>query len=516
MPLPGVVAASLGIAAVLTPSMRNARDCLKPTSDSHAWATDMKTGTRLEAAQVFELFYVFDWPGHNDAASEGSWFATLTWPDHVIITKIRGDRVHPVDDTLAARYPGLSEFALASMAYSVLGKPLASLKLQFGASAVAPVGQGWKADDAHAQGVTIVGKTTNVLYDDAIRDANVVPYPRVVCRTAAENAVLLTLPPPPPRPPPPWSRPPPPAEWASRNPSRQHQPPPRSPSPDGPQVPSQAPPPPRMVLLGTGSHNSADDAAVATATATETATLSERPATEQTAAIPPPRPLRWMAMLLAFFGVAVALVRRLHARLQQTDRHTPVLDWVGVPLSPDGCRHPACRTAPMTALKADANGGARGFSQGRVHRGGGDGGGYDLEDVDMTDHVDDPPIAPRAAPRAAPRGLARGATHSKCMRQPIAATRAGVTRRGAEPATVETQPRGRALAATFPAAAAAAATATAAPGCHLKGAAGRRAVGSRAAALAASMGGITSRADQDGSCRSARARAGDDTDPLLD
>eukprot|EP00900_Chrysochromulina_parva_P027380 jgi/Chrpa1/9276/Chrysochromulina_OHIO_Genome00020591-RA len=329
MPLPAVVAAALGIAAVLTPSMRNVRDCLKPTSDSHAWATDMKTGMRLEAAQVFELFYVFDWPGHNDTASEGSWFATLTWPDHVIITKIRGDRVHPVDDTLAARYPGLSEFALASMAYSVLGKPLASLKLQFGASAVAPVGQGWKADDAHAQGVTIVGKTTNVLYDDAIRDANVVPYPRVVCRTAAENAVLLTLPPPPPRPPPPWSRPPPPAEWASRNPSRQHQPPPRSPNPDGPQVPSQAPrPPARMVLLGTGSHNSADDAAVATATATETATLSERPATEQTAAIPPPRPLRWMAMLLAFSGVAVALVRRLHARLQQTDRHTPVLDWV--------------------------------------------------------------------------------------------------------------------------------------------------------------------------------------------
>jgi len=514
MQLPAVVAAALGIAAVLTPSMRNVRDCLKPTSDSHAWATDMKTGTRLEAAQVFELFYVFDWPGHNDAASEGSWFATLTWPDHVIITKIRGDRVHPVDDTLAARYPGLSEFALASMAYSVLGKPLASLKLQFGASAVAPVGQGWKADDAHAQGVTIVGKTTNVLYDDAIRDANVVPYPRVVCRTAAENAVLLTLPPPPPRPPPPWSRPPPPAEWASRNPSRQHQPPPRSPNPDGPQVPSQAPrPPPRMVLLGTGSHNSADDAAVATATATETATLSERPATEQTAATPPPRPLRWMAMLLAFSGVAVALVRRLHARLQQTDRHTPVLDWVGVPLSPDGCRHPACRAAPITALKADANGGARGFSQGRIHRGGGDGGGYDLEDVDVTDHVDDPPIAPRAAPRAAPRGLAQGATHSKCMRQPIAVTRAGVTsRRGAGPAAVEPQPRGRALAATFPAAAAAAATA--APGCHLKGgAAVRRAVGSRAAALAASMGG---RADQDGSCRSARARAGDDTDPLLD
>ena len=43
----------------------------------------MKSGSRLEAAQVFEIIYVFDWPGHNDAASEGSWFATLTWPDHV-------------------------------------------------------------------------------------------------------------------------------------------------------------------------------------------------------------------------------------------------------------------------------------------------------------------------------------------------------------------------------------------------------------------------------------------------
>ena len=52
MPLPAVVAAALGIAAVLTPSMRNARDCLKPTSDSHAWATDMKTGTRLELSLI--------------------------------------------------------------------------------------------------------------------------------------------------------------------------------------------------------------------------------------------------------------------------------------------------------------------------------------------------------------------------------------------------------------------------------------------------------------------------------
>lgn len=229
---------------------RGPRDCLKPSAESHAWATDMTGGSnghQLQATHSFALFYDVAWASHTHASS---WFATLSWPDDVVIGKIQGDGVNPVDDTLAQRYPGLSATALASMAYSILGKRCTSIKIELGGEGSVPSPLPWEtwSTAGSAQSVYVEGHMSAPIFGDGLSSVNNIPFPRVVCRTTDENAALLTLPPPPPAPPPPWSRPFPPIAWATRP----RRPPPLSPSPARPRIASPPLPPsaPKVRLHG--------------------------------------------------------------------------------------------------------------------------------------------------------------------------------------------------------------------------------------------------------------------------
>jgi len=72
----------------------------------------MSGSTRLQATQTWAIFYDIFWPGHQ--MNNEPIFATLSWPDEMVISKIRGP-THPVDDSLAAKYPGLSATAISHL-----------------------------------------------------------------------------------------------------------------------------------------------------------------------------------------------------------------------------------------------------------------------------------------------------------------------------------------------------------------------------------------------------------------
>ena len=98
----GVAAA---LAALVTPSMRNARDCLKPTrrTRTRVWGVGdrhekwLALGSRAGVRNNLRLRLAW-------AQRCGQRGLLVCDADVARPRKIRGDRVHPVDDTLVARY----------------------------------------------------------------------------------------------------------------------------------------------------------------------------------------------------------------------------------------------------------------------------------------------------------------------------------------------------------------------------------------------------------------------------